>query len=119
MKIKRDDAGIPILPSYVVQLRVIIVGEAGVGKYHALRSIIWFAFHHGWTESTIVTSYQGRPISNLRNPTVRGMTRCMLHQINTRTHNFGRINAISKTILMNYFVRIVLDIHDEFSLTSF
>ena len=46
LKTKRDDAGIPILPSYDDQLRVIIYGEAGVGKYHVLRSIMWFAFQH-------------------------------------------------------------------------
>ena len=38
LKTKRDDARIPILPSYDDQLRVIIVGEAGVGKYHVMRS---------------------------------------------------------------------------------
>ncbi len=36
LKTKRDDTGIPILPSYDDQLRVIIVGEAGVGKSHVL-----------------------------------------------------------------------------------
>ena len=40
LKTKRDDAGIPILPRYDDQLRVIIVGEAGVGKSHVLRSLM-------------------------------------------------------------------------------
>ena len=55
---KRDDVGISILPSYDDQLRVIIVGKAGVGKSHVLRSLMWFAYHHGWADSTMVTSYQ-------------------------------------------------------------
>jgi hypothetical protein len=58
MKTKRDDARIPILPTYDDQLRVIIVREAGVGKSHVLRSLMWFAYHHGWADSTVVTSYQ-------------------------------------------------------------
>jgi predicted ATPase len=41
LKTKRDEVGIPILPSYDDQLRVmIIVGEAGVGKSHILRSLM-------------------------------------------------------------------------------
>jgi hypothetical protein len=63
LKTKRDDVGIPILPSYDDQLRVIIVGEAGVGKYHVLRSLMWSAFQDEWADSTVVTSYQGRPVS--------------------------------------------------------
>ena len=118
LKTKRDDAGIPILPAYDDQLRVIIVGEAGVGKSHVLRSLMWFAYQHGWADSTVVTSYQGRPVSNLRNPAVRGMTSCMLHQINARANNSGRSNATSKTNLMNNFAKLVLDITDECSLTS-
>lgn len=118
LKTKRDDAGIPILPNYEDQLRVIIVGEAGVGKSHVLRSLMWFAYQNGWAESTVVTSYQGRPVSNLRNPAVRGMTSCSLHQINARTNNSGRSNAISKQNLMNNFAKLVLDITDECSLTS-
>jgi len=94
---KRDDARIPILPSYDDQLRVIIVGEAGVGKSHILRGLLWFAYQHGWADSTVVTSYQGQPVSNLRNHAARGMTRTMLHQINARANNSGRSNAISKT----------------------
>jgi hypothetical protein len=97
---------------------VIIVGEAGVGKSHVWRSLMWFAYQHGWADSTVVTSYQGRPVSNLRNPAVRGMTNCMLHQINARANNSGRSNAISKTNLMNNFAKLVLDITDECSLTS-
>ncbi len=65
----------------------------------------------------MVTSYQGRPGSNLRNPAVRGMTSCMLHQISARANNSGRGNAISKTNLMNNFAKLVLDITDECSLT--
>ena len=94
------------LPSYDDQLRVITVGEAGVGKSHVLRSLMWFAFQHGWAESIVVTSYincQGRPVSILRNLAVRGMTSCMLHKINTRTHNSERANAISTTKFMNIF----------------
>ena len=45
---KRDDARIPILPSYDDQLRGIFVGEAGVGKSHVLRGLMWFAYQHGW-----------------------------------------------------------------------
>ena len=47
-KTKRDDVEILILPSYDDQLRVMIVGEAGAGKYHILRSLMWFAYQHGW-----------------------------------------------------------------------
>ena len=97
---------------------MIIAREAGVGKSHVMRSITWFAFQHGWADSTIVTSYQGRPISNLRNPDARAMTSCMLHQGNTCTNNFGRTNAISKTNLMTNFAKLVRDIIDECSLTS-
>jgi len=43
LKTKRDDDGIQILLSYDDQLRVIIVGEAGVGKSHVLLSLMWFA----------------------------------------------------------------------------
>jgi hypothetical protein len=63
LKTRRDDAGILSLPSYGDQLRVIIIIEAGrVGKYHVLRSLMWFAFPLGWVDSTVVTSYQGRPV---------------------------------------------------------
>ena len=65
MKTKRDDAGISILPSNDDQLRGIIVEEAGVVKSHVLRSLMWFAFQHGWADSIDVTSYQRRPVSNL------------------------------------------------------
>ncbi len=65
LKTKLDDARIPILSAYDDQLRVIIVGEAGVGKSHVVRSLMWFAYHQGWADSTVVTSYQGRPVSNL------------------------------------------------------
>jgi len=82
LKTKRDDVGIPISPSYDDQLRVIIVGEAGVGKSYVLRSLMWFTYQHGWVDSTVVTSYQGRPVSNLQYPAVRDMTSCMLHHIN-------------------------------------
>jgi hypothetical protein len=58
LKTKRDDAGIPILPSYDDQPRVIIVGEARIGKSHVLRSLMWFAYQHGWVDSTMVTSHQ-------------------------------------------------------------
>jgi hypothetical protein len=47
LKKERDDVGIPILPSYNDQLRVIIVGEAGVGKSHTFRSLMRFAYQHG------------------------------------------------------------------------
>jgi hypothetical protein len=89
LKTKRDDAGILILPSYDDQLRVIIVGEAGVGESHVLRRLLWFSYQHGWADSTVVTSYQRRPVSNLRNLAVCGMTSCMLHQINARANNSG------------------------------
>ena len=69
-----------ILPNYDDQICVIIVGEARVGKSHVLRSIMWFAYRHGWANSTVATSYQGRPVSNLLNPAVRGMMSCILHQ---------------------------------------
>jgi hypothetical protein len=113
LKTKRDDDGIPILPTYDHQLRVIIVGEAVVGKSHVLRSLMWFAYQHGWADSTVVTLYQGRLVSNLRNPTIRGMTSCMLHQINARANSSGRSNDTSKANLMNNFARLVLDITVE------
>jgi hypothetical protein len=50
---------------------MIIVGGDGVGKSHFLRSMMWFGNQHGWADSTIVTSYQGRLVSNLRNHVVR------------------------------------------------
>ena len=87
LKTKRDDVGIPNLASYDDRLRVIIVGKTGVGKYHVLRSLTWFAYQHGWVDSTLVISYQGRPVSNLRNFTARGMTSFMLHQINACAKN--------------------------------
>ena len=79
---------------------------------------MWFVHHHGWADSTVVASYQGRPVSNLRNPAVRGMTSCMLHQKKARANNARRSNAICKTNLMNNFVKLVLDITNECSLTS-
>jgi hypothetical protein len=42
----------------------------------------------------------------------------MLHQINTRTNNFGRTNATSQTNLINNFAKLVLDRIDECSLNS-
>jgi hypothetical protein len=42
----------------------------------------------------------------------------MLHQINTRTHNSERANAISRTILMDTFAKLVLHVIQECSLTS-
>ena len=118
MKTKRDDDGIPILRSYDYKLRVIIVGEAGDGKSHVLRGLMRFAYQHGWAASTVVKSYQGRPVSNLRNLAVRDMTSCMLHQINARANNSRRNNAISKMNLMNNFAKLVLNITHECSLTS-
>ena len=58
LKTNRDDDGIPISPSYDYQLRVIIVGEAGVGKSHVLQVLMYFVFQYGWVESTVVTTYQ-------------------------------------------------------------
>jgi hypothetical protein len=60
---------------------------------------MWFAYQPRWADSTVVTSYLGRPVSSLWNLAVHGMTSCMLHQINARANNLGRSNAISKTIL--------------------
>ena len=40
LKTKQDDTRIPILPRYDDQIRAIIVGEAGVGKSHVLRSLM-------------------------------------------------------------------------------
>ena len=57
-------------------------------------------------------------MSSLRNPAVRGMTSCMLHQIISRTQNFGRTISIRKTNLMNNFAILVLDITYGCSLTS-
>ena len=96
---------------------MIIVGEARVDKSHVLRSIMSFTFQHGWADSTVVTSYQARLVSNLRNPVVRGMTSCMLHFKKTLTNTSGRSNATSKTILMNNFAKLIFDISDECSLT--
>jgi len=96
---------------------VIIVGEARVDKSHVLRSLIWLAYQHAWANSTIVTSYQGLPVSNLRNHAVRGMTSYMLHLKKARTNNSRRTNATSKTYLMNNIAKLVLDITDECSLT--
>jgi hypothetical protein len=79
---------------------------------------MWFAYHHGWADSTVVTTYQVRPVSNLRNIAVRSMTSYMLHQVNARANNSGRSNAINKTNLMNNFAKLVLDITHECSLTS-
>jgi len=93
-----------------------LLSEKLVGKSHVLRSLMQFAYQHGWADSTVVTSYQGRPVSNLRN--FRGMTSCMLHQINTRANNSRRSNAISKTNLLSNFAKLVLDMTDECSLTS-
>ena len=80
---------------------MILVGEIVVGKSNVLRSLIGFAFQH--SDSKAVTSYQGRPVSNERNPVVRGMASCMLHQINTRLNSSGRTNVVSKTNLMHNF----------------
>jgi ABC-type phosphate/phosphonate transport system ATPase subunit len=44
LKTKRDDARNLILLSYDDQLRVVIVGEVGVGKSHVLRSLMWVAY---------------------------------------------------------------------------
>ncbi len=41
----------------------------------------------------------------------------MSRQINTRTKNLGRTNAISKTTWMNNFAKLVLYITDECSVT--
>jgi hypothetical protein len=79
---------------------------------------MWLAYQYGWADSTVVTSYQERLVSNLRNPAVPGMTSCMSHQINARANNSGRNNGIIKTNLMNNFAKLVLDISDECSLTS-
>jgi hypothetical protein len=87
MKSKRDGDGIPILPSYDDQLRVIIVGEAGVDKSYVQRSLMWFSFQHGWAESIVITLHQGRPVLNYSNLVFRGMTSCMLHELNARTNN--------------------------------
>jgi hypothetical protein len=76
-----------------------------------------FAYQHGWVDSTVVTSYKGRQVSNLRNPAVRGMTSCILRQINARANNSGRRNAISKKNLMNNLAKLVLHITDECLLT--
>ena len=70
-----------------------------------------------WADSTMVTSYQRRPVSNLQNPAVCRMMSCMLHQIITRPNNFGRTNATCKANLMNKFAKLVLDIIDECSLS--
>jgi hypothetical protein len=40
LKTKRDNAKIPILPSYDDRLRIIIDGEAKVGESHVLRSLM-------------------------------------------------------------------------------
>jgi len=68
-------------------------------------------------EYTFVTWHQGRPVSNLRNHVNRGITICMLHQINTRTNHFGRTNVVRKTKLLNNVAKLILDIIHECSLT--
>jgi hypothetical protein len=79
---------------------------------------MWVAFQHGLAESTVVTSYQGRSASNIRNPDGRGIPSCMLYKKHTRTHNSGGTNVVSKNNLINNFAKLVLNITDECSLTS-
>ena len=118
LKLQLSQDGIPILPNYDDQLRMILVGEAGVGKSRVIRAISWFAHQHGLARNVILSSYQGRPVANLKNPAVRGMTSCMLYQIDGMHQNRANMSQKAKKQLEQNLLRIALDITDEASLTS-
>ena len=107
-----SDEGAPKLEAEK-QLLMIINGEAGVGKSQVLRCFMWFANQHGRAEQLVVTSFQGRPVANLRNPAVKGLTSSQLACINPRSGNKPRSGNAATNRLQQNYGPLVCDINDE------
>ena len=66
----------------------------------------------------ILSSYQGRPVANLKNPAVKGMTSCMLYQVDGMHDNRANKSQKARKALEENLLRVALDITDEASLHS-
>ena len=109
---ERSDEGAPKLEAEK-QLLMILNGEAGVGKSQVLRCFMWFANQHGRAEQLEVTSFQGRPVANLQNPAVKGLTSSQLACINPRGGNKPRSGNAATNRLQQNYGPLVCDIIDE------
>ena len=117
LKMKRSAAGIPIL-NLEDQVLMIIVGEAGTGKSRVIRAICWMTHQYRIADWLVLTSFQGRPVANLRNPAVRGMTSSVLHKVDSRHGEKAYHTAAARTTLSENFAKLAMVITDEASLTS-
>ena len=117
LKFQRTAAGIPIL-NMEHQVLLLIVGEAGTGKSRVIRAVCWMVHQYGIADWLVLSSHQGRPVANLRNPAVRGMTSSVLHKIDSRHGNKPAHTNISKTALSDNFARLGMVMTDEASLSS-
>ena len=117
LKFQRTAAGIPIL-KLEDQILLLIVGEAGTGKSRVIRAVCWMAHQHRMADWLILTSHQGRPVANLRNPAVRGMTSSVLHKIDPRHGEKPSRTSASRLALTEHFAKLGMVITDEASLTS-
>ena len=117
MSLERDASGQGILTADK-QLLMLIIGEAGVGKSHLIRAICWFAHQHDREADLVLTSFQGRPVSRLRNPAVRGQTTSTLYQVNSREGHSAREEQRNIENLQTACKGLCMEIQDEFSLTG-
>ena len=100
------------------QLRLIVNGEAGVGKSQVIRCFMWFSHQHRRARELVVTAFQGRPVANLRNPAVKGMTSSMLANINSMGGNIARRGGAMVNKLQRTFRPLSFIINDELSQTA-
>ena len=117
LKFQRTAAGIPIL-KLEDQVLLLIVGEAGTGKSRVIRAVCWMAHQHRMADWLFLSSHQGRPVANLRNPAVRGMTSSVLHKIDSRHGDKPSRTSASRTTLTEHFAKLGMTITDEASLTA-
>ena len=99
------------------QLLMILNGEAGTGKSQVIKCFMWFVQQHGLADEVVATSFQGRPVANLRNPAVRCVTSSMLFNVNSRAGNTITRNNHSVNRMQRDFQFLASVIQDESFLT--
>ena len=116
LSLRRNDDGLAVL-DVDKQLRMLVVGEAGVGKSHLLTGIVWFAYQHGLADDLVLTSHQARPVARLHNPAVKGATTTRLFAVDSYKGHIPR-GEDYQTVVQKNVGQLSMVIMDEFSLTS-
>ena len=100
------------------QVRLLVNGEAGTGKSRVALAMCWFATMHERNKELVVTSHQGRPVANLRNPGVTGMTSSHLAAVDSVNNDRLRRDADNVNGMQQRYAPLSGILIDEASLMS-